>query len=49
MFKESYEKKITLIAVLKSYAENNNVEKLANSLALVLQTPNQRKVIPYIR
>ncbi|XP_067936852.1 delphilin-like [Watersipora subatra] len=48
-FVENYEKKQALIGVLKSYSKNENVEKLSRALVLVLQTPAQRKILPYIR
>ena len=49
LFRDNYEKKMALIGVLKAYAENRSVDKLAKSLVLVLQTPSHRRLLPYIR
>jgi len=49
LFGENYEKKMAIIGVLKSYAESGNTEKLSKALVAILQTPTQRKIIPYIR
>ena len=49
LFRDNYEKKMALIGVLKAYAENRSVDKLAKSLVLVLQTPRHRRLLPYIR
>ncbi|XP_074647789.1 delphilin-like isoform X2 [Tubulanus polymorphus] len=44
-----YEKKIAVVGVLKQYAEDRQVERLSRSLALLLKTPQQRKLISEIR
>ena len=49
LFGENYEKKMAVVGVLKSYAGNGNIEKLAKALVAILQTPTYRRILPYIR
>lgn len=49
LFGDNYEKKMAVVGVLKKYAESKNTEKLAKALVAILQTPGQRRILPYIR
>jgi len=43
------QKKAHLLALLKTYARDKNVENLAHSVALLLNNPMERKLLKEIR
>lgn len=46
---DDYDRKMAVVAVLKQYAEDRDIDILCRSLAAILQTPHQRTIIRYIR
>jgi hypothetical protein len=46
---EDYERKMAVVAVLKQYAEDRDLDILCGSLDAVLTTPQSRAILRYIR
>ena len=46
---EDYERKMAVVAVLKQYAEDRDVDILCRSLDAILNTPLSRSILRHIR
>ena len=42
-------KKTNLVTLLRLYAKDHNVDNFGQSVALLLETPTERKLLPFIR
>ena len=46
---DDYEKKLAAVSVLKQYAEDRDVGRLATALCYILKTPQHRRLLDHIR